>query len=270
MASTQNDIAVRTASGSAVVTLVDQGEGHPFLLLHGGAGPQSVGTFADLLSAGRPARVLTPTHPGFAGTPRPGHLAGIRGLAALYVALLETLELTDVTVIGNSIGGWIAAELALIGSPRISSVVLVDAVGLQVDTHPIVDFFSLTLDQVADLSYYEPDKYRLDATTIPEPARTAMAGNRAALLAYGGTTMSDPTLLGRLAGITLPTLVIWGAADRIVEPEHGRIYAAEIPGARLNLIDTAGHLPQLETPQRLVTDVWDFADAHATNRPDRA
>lgn len=72
---------------------------------------------------------------------------------------------------------------------------------------------------MADLPYYEPGKYRVDPTTVPEPARAAMAGNRAALLAYGGTRMSDATLRGRLPGIALPTLVVWGAADRIVPPD---------------------------------------------------
>src|SRR5690349_53351 len=114
--------------GEVAVSLDDRGAGQPFLLLHGGAGPQSVTGFADLL-AGRQARVLVPTHPGFGGTPRPDALRTIQDLAALYGALLDELDLHGVTVVGNSIGGWIAAEMALAGSPRVSRAVLVDAVG---------------------------------------------------------------------------------------------------------------------------------------------
>ncbi|HWE64835.1 MAG TPA: alpha/beta fold hydrolase [Chloroflexota bacterium] len=107
-------------------------------------------TLADhLLSSTRHARVITPTHPGFGGTPRPDALRSIAGLAALYAALLDRRDLHDVTIVGNSIGGWIAAELALLDSTRISNIVLVDAAGIEVPDHPIADFFSLTMDQAA-------------------------------------------------------------------------------------------------------------------------
>src|SRR5689334_10772717 len=91
---------------SAAVTVAEAGSGRPFLLLHGGAGPVSFLSFGDLLARERPARVLTPTHPGWNGTPRPDDLTTVRGLAELYAALLDELDLTDVSVVGNSIGGW--------------------------------------------------------------------------------------------------------------------------------------------------------------------
>ncbi len=87
---------------------------------------------------------------------------------------------------------------------------------------------------------------------MPDAQKAVIAGNRAALQAYGGSTMDDPTLLQRLPAIATPTLVVWGEADRIIPPEHGDAYARAIPGAQLQLIPDAGHLPQLETPQRLV------------------
>src|SRR5580692_7929706 len=102
--------------GPVPVTLTERGDGRPFLLLHGGAGPQSVDGFADLMAETHQVRVLTPIHPGFAGTPRPASLTSPAGLAALYFELLERLDLEGVTVIGNSMGGWMAAEMALLGS----------------------------------------------------------------------------------------------------------------------------------------------------------
>src|SRR3984893_17621951 len=127
--------------GLVEVTVDERGEGQPFLLLHGGGGPDSVRTFAELLANTHPARVIAPIHPGFGGTPRPSALRTIRELAALYVALIDQLELSDVTVVGNSIGGWTAAELGLLESPRVSGVILVDAVGVEGPGHPIADFF---------------------------------------------------------------------------------------------------------------------------------
>jgi pimeloyl-ACP methyl ester carboxylesterase len=250
-----------TATGPVQVTTTEQGEGQPYLLLHGGAGPQSVGQFAGLLAGTGEARVITPTHPGFGGTPRPDGLDSIAALAACYEQLLGELGLTDVIVVGNSIGGWIAAELALRGSGRVSGVVLVDAAGLVLPQYPAADFFSLTMDQVAELSYYRPDAFRIDLAALPEAQKAVMAGNRAALAVYGGAAMGDPTLLGRLAAMATPALVVWGAADRIFPPEHGRAYTAAIPGARFELIPDAGHLPQLETPGALLGLVEDFAAA---------
>lgn len=262
--------AGRAEAGSVEVTLTERGQGHPFLILHGGGGPQTVTGFADLLATTEHARVIIPTHPGFGGTTRPGDLTSVGGLAALYLALLAELDLTDVTVVGNSIGGWIAAEMAVLGSARISSFILVDAAGIEVPGHPVADFFALTMDQVAQLSYHDPAKFGIDPAALPPAAQAIMAGNRAALAVYGGTAMTDPGLAIRLAGITVPTpptLVLWGDADRIVDPDYGRAYAAAIPGAQFRLLTATGHLPQIETPDQLLPAVWDFADTHATHHP---
>jgi pimeloyl-ACP methyl ester carboxylesterase/mannose-6-phosphate isomerase-like protein (cupin superfamily) len=248
--------------GPVPVTVTERGQGRPYLLLHGGAGPQSVDSFAALLAASQEARVLTPLHPGFGGTPRPGALATMGGLAQVYAGLLDQLDLTGVTVVGNSIGGWIAAEIALLNSPRVAAVVLADSAGLQVDRAPAADFFSLTMDQVAELSYYQPGKFRIDVDQLPEPAKAAMAANRQALALYGGPAMADPTLLGRLPDVTAPVLVVWGAADRMIPPEHGLAYVRAIPGAQFQLISDAGHLPQLETPATLLRLLREFLLAH--------
>ena len=181
--------------GPVPVNVTERGEGRPYLLLHGGAGPQSVDGFAALLASSGPARVLTPLHPGFGGTPRPEALDSMSGLARLYAQLIADLGLTGVTVIGNTIGGWIAAEIALLNSPQVSGVILVDAAGLKIDAYPSADFFSLTMDQVAELSYFNPDAFRIDLDSLPPAAKEAMAANRAALAVYGGTEMADPSLL---------------------------------------------------------------------------
>jgi len=250
--------------GPVPVTYTDSGTGRPVLLLHGGAGPFSVAAFAALMSAAD-YRVITPVHPGFDGTPRPSGLTTIAGLAAVYAALLRELDLTDVCVVGNSIGGWIAAEIALAESAaadrRVGSVVLVDAAGLWIESAPVPDFFTLTLDQVAELSYFNPAAFRINPAALPPERAAAMAANRAALLEYAGTAMADQGLRDRLPAVTLPTLVVWGVADRMITVEHGRAYADGIPGARLRMIEHAGHLPQLETPAELLAVVGEFTGA---------
>ena len=264
---TQSTHAVLTERlGTVPVTLIERGSGQPVLLLHGGAGPFSVAGFAELLTSAN-ARVLTPVHPGFDGTTRPGQLVSIKALAAVYAQLISDLDLVDVCVIGNSIGGWIAAEIALAESARptgrISSVVLVDSAGLKLDAAPVPDFFQLSLDEVFALSYFDPDRYRIDPASLTDQQKAARAGNTATLLTYAGSAMSDPSLLGRLPGVTIPTLVVWGAADRMIPADHGHAYADAIPGAEFHLIAGAGHLPQLETPAELLAVVAEFARSHA-------
>jgi pimeloyl-ACP methyl ester carboxylesterase len=255
---------LNVAGTDVALSLTERGEGRPVLLLHGGAGPQSVGAFAELLASSASVRVFTPTHPGFAATPRPDSLESARGLAVLYCELLIELGLHDVIVVGNSLGGWIAAEMALVDPTRLAGLVLVDAVGIEVPDHPVVDFFSLTLDQVAQLSYHDPVAFRIDPDALPAPVRAAMPGNREALKVYGGATMVDPGLAGRLEEVATPTLVLWGESDQIADADYGRAFAAAIPGARFQLLMETGHVPQIETPGLLAEAITAFSGSLAT------
>ncbi|MBM2623793.1 alpha/beta fold hydrolase [Actinoplanes sp. LDG1-06] len=191
--------------------------------------------FADLLAG----RAIVPTHPGFDGTPRPADLNSIRDLALFYNEMLEE----DTTVIGNSIGGWIAAEMASLGSPRLVRAVLVNAVGLDVPDHPVTDVRTLAPAELAALSFHDP------ALMAADPSRRGP--DVAALAAYTGMRMTDPTLRDRLKTVSLPVRVVWGESDGIVSPAYGRAYADAIPGAEFTLLPRAGHLPQLEAPERL-------------------
>ena len=248
--------------GDVPLTVTEYGDagGPPVLLLHGGGGPQTVTSFASMLADERGARVIVPIHPGFGGTVRPGRLATISGIASAYSALLDALDLADVTVVGNSIGGWIAGELALTRNARIARLVLVDAVGIEVPEHPVADFFSLTFPELAQRSYHRPQDFTIDPSTMTPEQLAVMGGNRASLSVYAGqNAMTDATLRARLHEITTPTLVVWGEADRIVDPIYGRALADAIPGADFLLLTGTGHLPQLETPEALLMVVGDFA-----------
>jgi pimeloyl-ACP methyl ester carboxylesterase len=246
--------------GQVDVTVRERDRVQPFLLLHGGAGPASVAGFGDLLAARKHARVIMPNHPGFDGTPRPDTLASIAGLARLYAVLLDRLDVWDVTVIGNSIGGWIAAELALLDSPRVSGAILIDAVGIDVEGHPVTDVSGLSQREIMALSFHNPGRFAPDPGT-QGPTPEMIQANMAALAAYGGRTMTDPALLGRLGQLDLPVQVIWGEADRIVTPDYGRAYAKAMPMASFTLMPGAGHLPQVEAPEELLGLIWDLGRA---------
>ncbi|MBD0743770.1 alpha/beta fold hydrolase [Streptomyces sp. CBMA152] len=261
-------LTLTLGSGDVDLTFEEQGEGRPFLLLHGGAGPQTVAGFAGLLAEQRPAQVITPVHPGFDGTARPDRLTDVPALAEIYVRLLDELGLADVTVIGNSIGGWIAAEIALLRSDRVSSVVLVNAVGIHVPGHPVADPSTLTPAELSALAFHDPAKFAVDPSTFSDAQRGVAAANQAALQVYSGPhTMADPTLRERLAKVTRPVLVAWGESDQVADTAYGRAWASAVPGARFELLLRTGHMPQIETPEQLLPVVWDFAASHATNRP---
>jgi len=132
--------------------------------------------------------VLVPTHPGFGGTARPAGLASTRDLAAAYVALLDELELTDVTVIGNSFGGWVAVEMALLDSPRVSGAVIVDGIGIEVDDHPMTKVGGLAPAELAKLSFHDPAK----APRPPAGGGSGPSPDIAALIAYAGRACPTP------------------------------------------------------------------------------
>src|SRR5580704_5217187 len=188
---TMNKTVALDDVGPVEISLEDAGAGQPFLLLHGGGGPDTMTRFGQRFAESYPARVLVPTHPGFAATTRPEKLDSIRRLAALYVGLLDDLDESDVTVIGNSIGGWITVEMALIGSPRISGIVLLDAVGIDVAGQPVADFFTMSYEEFLERAFRNPAPFRADPTSLPPAAQAAVAANRSALAIYTGGRMND-------------------------------------------------------------------------------
>ena len=150
--------------------------------------------------------MIVPAHPGFGGTPRPAGLGSIASLAAVYAQMIEDLDLDGVTVVGNSIGGWIAAEIALLGSPRVSGVVLVDAAGLASATtrsptssrSPWTRWpTSATTARTTSGSTWTPAR--------PAEGRDGRQPGRAGGLRPG--RHGRPGLLGRLPAITVPVLV---------------------------------------------------------------
>jgi pimeloyl-ACP methyl ester carboxylesterase len=235
-------------AGPVDVAVSDFGDGQPFLLLHGGGGPQTMAGFAGLLAERTRSRVLLPTHPGFGGTPKPGWLTSVTLLAQTYVTMLEQFGLTDVTVIGNSFGGWLAAEIALQGTPRVSGVVIIDGIGIEVPGHPMTDISGLSLAEIRAYSFHDPSR----APTAPDTGGTGPGPDVQALIGYAGPGMTDPALAGRLGDLDVPAHVLWGESDRIVDAGYGKAYAAAIPSATFTLLPRTGHLPQVETPGELL------------------
>ncbi len=257
-----NDSAVYTLrpTGLDAVTLhvSERGHGRPVLLLHGGAGPQSVTDFANRLAHDTRTRVITPTHPGFAGTPRPQALDSAAALASTYLTLLEELDLVDVTVVGNSVGGWIAAEMATSASARIARLTLLDATGIEVPGDAVADVSTMTVPELFARSFRNAAPFLPNPAPLTPDARTTTAGNLAALAVYGRLKPGGTRLLDRLPNTSATALVLWGDSDRITDQRVGHAWADALPRSTFQLLPDTGHLPHVETPEQVVTALTAF------------
>ncbi|MER6627186.1 alpha/beta hydrolase [Streptomyces sp. NPDC000987] len=243
-------------------------DGPPVLVLHGGGGPATVAGLARHLS-GTGRRTLTPVHPGWDGNPRPGWCTGVDDLALAYLHLLHDRGLTDVLVVGSSLGGWIAAEMAVRDMAGIvGGLVLINAVGVHVESEPVTDIFALDPRAAAERSWHEPDRYYTDPADLPAEELARRQGNMATIRILAGEPyMHDPKLLRRLARVRRPALLVWGESDRIVTPAYGAAYAAAFGDGRLETVPKAGHLPHIEQPEAVFGLIDAYAGVPSSARP---
>jgi pimeloyl-ACP methyl ester carboxylesterase len=240
--------------------VVRRGAGHPVLLLHGLQPVASQTPFLDLLA--RHAEVIAPSHPGFGHSPRPDDFDSVYDLVHLYLEFLDQLPQENVTLLGLSFGGWLAAELAVTCSHRLDRLILVDALGIKVsdrETPDILDVFNTSPHEVVRRSWHDADRWAPDFDAMSDDDLIVRHRNWEALCLYGWHPyMYNPHLRRWLSRIAVPTLVLWGASDRVVTPAYGQAYAASIPGARFELIERAGHHPELEQPEAFAERVVAF------------
>ena len=242
------------------VDVVFKGSGPQLFGLQGGGGPVVSMPFADALS--EKFEIIAPVHPGFAGSPIPDHFDDLKDLIYLYLDLMDALDLQDAVMMGFSMGGWTAAELAVLSTARLSKLILVDAVGVKVggrDDRDIVDVFATPQEELAKLLWHDQLKAP-DPLKMTEAQRQIMQANRVALGLYTWEPyMHNPKLPRWLHRIDVPTLVLWGESDGLVTPDYGRAYAGMIPSAEFAVIPEAGHAPQVEQPDDFVKKVLSFA-----------
>ena len=241
--------------------IVERGTGRPLLWLHGEEGLDPGASFLDGLTAH--GRVVAPSHPGFGHSPEADDVETVDDLSYLYLDLLAARDLREVVVIGASLGGWIAAEMAVKCAERLAGLVLVAPMGIKVgdrETRDIPDIFALHPDEVARLQYRDPARVAVDYSALSDDQLTVIARNREATAQYVWEPyFHNPKLRRRLRRIGVPTLLIWGAEDRFVTADYyGAAYRAAIPGARLEPIDRCGHFPHLEQPAALVDCIGRF------------
>jgi pimeloyl-ACP methyl ester carboxylesterase len=197
--------------------------------------------------------VVAPSHPGFGRSPRPDRCTSVDDLAYIYLEWLDRSGLSDVTLIGLQFGGWVAMEMAVRNCARISHLVLVDSLGVKLGgplEREVVDLFATPHVELDRRLYADPRFGLGDLARADEEDVLEMARNEEALVIYGWEPyMHNPRLLDWAWRIAVPTTVVWGDRDGIVTPDYGRGLAERIPGARFDLVEHAGHRPQVESPE---------------------
>jgi pimeloyl-ACP methyl ester carboxylesterase len=253
------------AIGDAEIEIERRGAGKPLLLLPGEEMLERDAPFVDELA--RAFEVVIASPPGFGGSSRPDWITSPDDIAYLYLSLLERLALKDVAVIGCSLGGWIAAELATKDDSRLSRLILVDPYGIKLGgaaDRDITDIWQLSPQKVAALKWHDPEKAGRGEGAMSDAQLGLAARNLESFAAMCWEPyMHNPKLKHRLGRIGVPTLLVWGAKDGVVTPDYGKGYRALIPGAALTIIPDAGHYPQLERPEAFLRAIGDFLDAPA-------
>jgi pimeloyl-ACP methyl ester carboxylesterase len=267
------DAITSVAVNGTTIEMVDRGQGRPILFLHPSIGIDPEAPVLTLLS--KAGRVIAPSHPGFGASQRPHSMTSIDDLSYFYLDLIEQLDLADALVVGVGIGGWLACEIAVKDASRLSRLVLANAVGVKIgdrETRDIVDIWSLMPDEFNKLAWFDPEANAIDYKSLPEATSLAAARNREATARVAWSPyMHNPKLKHRLHRIRIPTLFLWGAADRILSESYGRGFCAMIEGARFESIEKAGHFPHLERPEEFARLTLAFAEqAQSAPRAKRA
>jgi len=229
---------------------IEAGQGRCLLYLHGvGDSGELIPSIARLASN---RCILRPDHPGFLRS-ADGRFHTVRELAAWYAAQLDALALDDIDLVGCSLGGWIASELALLRPDRITTLTLIDPAGLAGDGS-MPDIFSLSPSETLERTFASPV---LRASEPPPPERASLlARNRdTARRIASDPLMHDPSLDGRLAQLALPVYLVWGADDGLIPVTIAEAWRTSIPQATLTVIPDAGHLPHVEQADRFLSAV---------------
>lgn len=238
-----------------------RGKGKPLLLLHGEEALEPETALVEELA--RRFEVIIPSPPGYGASERPLWLTDPHDLAFVLHDLVDQLKLQEATVVGFSVGGWIAAEMATIDDGFMSKLVLVDPVGIKLGgptDRDILDIWLLHPDKVTKAKWHDPAKGKRDYASMPEEKLAVIARNTETTARFCWEPyMHNPKLKHRLHRIGVPTLLIWGESDGIVRADpYGKGYAELIPGARLSIIGKAGHLPHIEQPEAFMQVLQGF------------
>ena len=255
-------ISVR--DGMFRASVAQAGAGDPLLFLHGSAGLRE-GEYLDLLA--KQFTVYAPTHPGFGQSEGIDHIEDIIDLALYYHDVMDALGIESAHVVGHSLGGMLAAELAALCPHRVRRLVLVNPVGFWRDDEPVLDFFTMSPDQLLPYVVHDPEspavKEAFAPPTEPAAAMEAMYQRMQAFTSAGKFLwpIPDKGLKRRIHRIQSPTLIVWGESDRLVSPSYAEDFRSRIRDSKVVIMKECAHMPMFEKRDEFVSLVTEFLSA---------
>lgn len=236
------------------------GSGPPLVYLHSAGGETEWAPFHEALA--REFTVYVPAHPGFALSGGLEQIRDMQDLAWHYVDLFAQLGLTNVPIVGFSLGAWIACEMTILRPELTSRLVLTAAAGLHVPGAPMAELFIDDLLKLRDLLFHDPNDPSVSIAmplAIDDPRILLWLRAREATARVGWNPyLHNPRLPQHLRRIQCPTLVLWGRHDRLIPLAHGEYYARHLPHAELRVFENCGHMAPFEKTAEFVEAVATF------------
>ncbi|HEY4279484.1 MAG TPA: alpha/beta fold hydrolase [Conexibacter sp.] len=204
-------------------------------------------------------RVIAPIHPGFADAARPGWVERAEDVADVYLGAVDAVTCDEpIVLVGSSVGGWIATELALLLGDRVSQLVLIGPLGLRVPGASPADHWFMHDDRRDRALYADPS-----AKPAIDPEEFIANEGMTARMGWNPRLASD-RLAPRLHRLKAPTLIVWGAQDALLPPLYAERWADAMPAASVAMVEGAGHFPVHEQPEAVSREAAAFLAQHAT------
>jgi pimeloyl-ACP methyl ester carboxylesterase len=247
-----------------MIKLHRAGRGPTVMFLHGAGGVPQWLPFFDALA--EDYEVLVPEHPGFGGSDDPPSIRSMPDLALFYLDLVEEAGLDRIHLVGNSLGGWLAAEILIRDRSRFNSLVLLAPAGIRVKGVPCGDNFIWGPEEAMRNLYH--DQSFADSVLALTPSGAQMdviLKNRFTVAKLGWQPRwFNPDLEKWLHRIKLPALVLWGDDDKIMPPANAVLWRERLPNARLVMVEACGHLPHVEQAPIVARHVRKFLEGVAS------
>jgi pimeloyl-ACP methyl ester carboxylesterase len=243
------------------IQLLKGGEGEPLLLLHGAGGNPGWLPYHQEL-AGQ-FTVYAPSHPGYDHSSRPQWISTMNDMAHFYRQFIEELGLVPVNLLGFSMGGWLAAEVAAMCPHVLKRLILVDAAGIKPQVGAIAELFMVSPERVQQLRFYDPKQVPeyeqlVPRQLTPEEEEVQWRNREMASRLCWKPYLHNPKLPAYLRGVKTPTLIVWGKHDAIIPLNCGELYHQALSNSTLHVIDRCGHSPAVEKPQEFLQVVQEF------------
>jgi pimeloyl-ACP methyl ester carboxylesterase len=223
-----------------------KGSGRPMVFLHGAGGVPAWSPFLEGLACGH--ALVVPDHPGFGVSGDAPHITSIPELARFYAAAFQQLGLSGIDLVGHSLGGWLAAEIAALCDTRLRTLNLMAPAGLASRDVTLDDVFHWTPEELVRKLYADEDRARAEIARQKSGAEIATSHRNAETFVRLAKTpaLHNPALARALSGIRTPVRILWGEEDHVIPIRVMQLWLEAVPAAKGEMLPRCGHLPQVE------------------------